>query len=628
MKDFTPGWIRELHRIADQIDDTDVHIPSDQIQSAAKRKIEDILPPNHGKVTGPYVKSVLIALEYAKTHICLTSGKTMLEDIQQGKFEMKDYIKNMLNRYYIFLAIFLSMCTVLMTRMQFTAGVRGTINENYFTAFGISAVILFLFCIPVFYILVLLADGVFRWCLSKIYCEEQTENTTKTLVFWGIVIAVVWFPYYLSYYPGGIYSDTLSSIAYSINGILTNRHPFLYNTMIGLAIKSGQTLGKDLTWSMGLFFAIQMVLLEAEFIYFLRWMLIKGINYYVRIAIMVFLIFFPLLPLYGISIWKDTPFCMAVFLWSIFMTDLYLSIQKNEWNLRTVLKYNAAMFFVAFTRNNGIYVVIFSTFVFVIVTFKKVFIKKKTTYCLILIAISAIIFIQGPVYRWGGIEQTDTVENFGIPLQQIGSVVAYEGYITEEQKECIDRFIPYENIKEFYAPGLADTLKDGGLDNAYLSEHKKEFLRLWVCLFIQNPKTYVKAYLLATAGFWNVDVATSIAYVQNFMWPYSDELYGLYMTDYFEKWFGFSFNHFVNPRRYISGAWFFWIFFICMILVMKNFGWRKSYLFSPQIGVWLTLMIATPIAASLRYIAALLFTLPFVIILPILLKREDACKIA
>lgn len=534
---------------------------------------------------------------------------------------MKHNKKIKLNGYITFLSVILSICTVFMTRMQFTGNVWGTINENYFTPFGISAAILFLFCIPMLYIIILLVDRGFQWCLLKIYCEEQTENTSKVLIFWGIMIAVAWLPYYLSYYPGGIYSDTLASIFYSMNGILSNRHPFLYNMLIDAAINFGQTIGKDLTWSMGLVLTIQMALLEAEFIYFLYWMLVKKINRAVRIAIMLFLIFFPLIPLYGISVWKDTPFCMAVLLWSMFMTDLYLDIQKNEWHSWVVLKFIVGMFLVAFTRNNGIYVVIFSAFVFVIATFKKVFTGKKMAYCLILLAISAIIFIQGPVYRWGGVAQTETVEKFGIPLQQIGSVVAYEGNITEEQKECINRFIPYENIKEHYSPGLVDALKayGGGLDNAYLAEHEEEFLELWVCLLIQNPKTYLKAYLLATAGFWNVDVATSDAYVQNYVWPNSDEMY---QTDYFEKWFGFSFQHFVNPKNYISGAWFFWIFFACMILVMKHFGWRKSYLFTPQIGVWLTLMIATPIASSLRYIAPLLFTLPFVIIFPILLKRE------
>ena len=54
---------------------------------------------------------------------------------------------------------------------------------------------------------------------------------------------------------------------------------------------------------------------------------------------------------------------------------------------------------------------------------------------------------------------------------------------------------------------------------------------------------------------------------------------------------------------------------------MKHYGARAFFLFTPQIGVWLTLMVATPIAVRLRYIAAHMFTLPVVIIVPLLLER-------
>lgn len=55
---------------------------------------------------------------------------------------------------------------------------------------------------------------------------------------------------------------------------------------------------------------------------------------------------------------------------------------------------------------------------------------------------------------------------------------------------------------------------------------------------------------------------------------------------------------------------------------MKHYGEKTIFLFVPQLGVWATLMIATPIAVSLRYIASSLFTLPFVIIVPMFLERK------
>lgn len=47
----------------------------------AKAEIEAILPPKSGYVTIPYVRQVLIGLEYVKTHFCCL----MPDDATAGK---------------------------------------------------------------------------------------------------------------------------------------------------------------------------------------------------------------------------------------------------------------------------------------------------------------------------------------------------------------------------------------------------------------------------------------------------------------------------------------------------------------------------------------------------------------
>lgn len=531
--------------------------------------------------------------------------------------------------YDIFLAMIFAACTVLMTRLQFSGDLWGSISENYIKGFGKSAVFLFVILFCFFYWLIRQLDpALYRWFGKVCPAEESKENAKKVLIFWSIVILAAWLPYYLSYYPGGVYADTVISIKYYFSEKLSNRHPYLYNTLIGIAIQAGESLNKDLIWSVGLFTGLQMLLLEAEIIYFLHWMMKHRVQKKLRTGIMLFLIFCPLIPLYSISVWKDTPFCMAVMLWSMFWIDLYLNIQKNQWSGKTLAGFVIGALLTAFTRNNGIYVIGLTALALILMTCRQKFQKKILTYVIALLPVFLSAWIQGPVYDWAGIDKTDAVENFGIPLQQIGSVVAYDGKITEEQMESLRHFFPYdENIKKHFSPCLADNLKwQAGLDDDYLMENQGEFLSLWFQLLRQNPKLYVKEYLMETAGFWNVDVATSDAYVQNFMWvPVIDKRgeHKLEQTDYFEKWFGFSFQHYVNPEYYISAAWFFWAFFVAAVFVMKHYGWKQISLFVPQLGIWLTLMAATPIAVSLRYLAALLFTLPLILIVPVLLQREQ-----
>lgn len=410
------------------------------------------------------------------------------------------------------------------------------------------------------------------------------------------------------------------------SGILTNRHPVCYTMVMGMFMHIGDMLNKDLTWSIGFFTAVQMLVLEIEFLYFVSWMLRQRVNRYVRIVSSLFIVFFPLIPLYAISVWKDTPFCMAVFFWMMFVVDLYLEALKGKIQVKTLVRFVIGVFLVAFTRNNGIYIVSLFVLVWVLLFFKKI--RKEKKYLKVagveILTVIVIYLIQGPGYNIMGIAQTKTVENFGIPLQQIGAVVSYEGSITEEQKQVINKFIPYENIKEHYSPALVDNLKwYAGLNEQYMSEHIFEFLELWFSLLKQNPLIYVRAYLMETLGFWNVDVSTADGYVQNFIWGKGKSIE---MHDYFLEWFGFSFQHFVNPRHTISCAWFFWAFFITAWFSMKHYGKKTVILFMPQLGTWMTLMIATPIAVSLRYIAANMFTLPFVVIVPILLVRDTVTE--
>ena len=522
------------------------------------------------------------------------------------------------------LSLLLSVQTVCMTRVNFK-GLQKMVDVNYMDSFGVSAIILGIILYIFFYVIICVIDEPIKKFIGKhsVVTHVEDKDRKRILGFWAIIIFITWIPYYLSYYPGGIYADTFGSISFVITDKLSNRHPLLYNTLISFFIHLGDLAGKNLTWSIGLFCAVQMLIIECEFIYFISWMLRYNISRSIRIANAIFLVFFPLIPLYAISIWKDTPFCMAIFFWMMFIVDLYFEIKNENIQYKSVIGYEIGCFLVAFTRNNGIYVIIINTLFLIILLIRKIRTEIKTRYVIgaSIISIAVIMFVQGPIYNIVGVEQTNLVENFGIPLQQIGAVVVYEGNITEEQKNQINNFISYESIKEHYTPCLADNLKwNENFNEQYFSEHIDEFLKLWFQLLKQNPTIFIKSYLMATLGFWDIDVATGDAYVQNFIWP--SGLDTIDEKDYFNEWFGFSFKHFVNPRHFISNAWFFWIFLVSAWFVAKHYGIKSTFLFTPQLGIWLTLMVATPIAVSLRYIAANMFTLGFTIIVPILLERN------
>ena len=55
---------------------------------------------------------------------------------------------------------------------------------------------------------------------------------------------------------------------------------------------------------------------------------------------------------------------------------------------------------------------------------------------------------------------------------------------------------------------------------------------------------------------------------------------------------------------------------------MKRYGFRTILFVAPSLAVWVTLMIATPIAVSFRYLSSLMFALPLVLIVPEILKTH------
>lgn len=82
--------IWKLSEIGKEVFDIRVQF-SEEEQNKAKAEIEAILPPESGYVTVPYVRQVLIGLEYAKTHYFCPS---MLDDIINGKeINISDYKK-------------------------------------------------------------------------------------------------------------------------------------------------------------------------------------------------------------------------------------------------------------------------------------------------------------------------------------------------------------------------------------------------------------------------------------------------------------------------------------------------------------------------------------------------------
>ena len=223
-----------------------------------------------------------------------------------------------------------------------------------------------------------------------------------------------------------------------------------------------------------------------------------------------------------------------------------------------------------------------------------------------------------------GIPDASICESLGIPIQQVAYVVAYDKNVTPEQLELIERVMPVAAIKKFHYNMIVDPLKwSYYFDDIYLEEHLSEYFKLYVQLFFQNPIEYLEAFLLENAGFWSFTVNGSEAYICTENWHTYRYFHN---KDLICEATNFSLKNILNPTIYFSGGLFFWITAASFVITSQIANKKFLLGYLPLLILWGTIMIATPLAVSLRYVFALVLALPINLTYPIIAKKYSELK--
>lgn len=550
--------------------------------------------------------------------------KKLLQNNLEAFFENNLKSKN---KIYILLKIILSILfsfTLILDKiLVFNESIFGKNSEIYFSKMTLVDIIAIILLSIVIYFVISIIEFLVDKIDSKIYIKTNRKKANIKIYFIiFLIILICWLPYILTFFPGGIYSDTRESISQAIgNSKLNNHHPILYALLLRIFIKIGIQIS-SLQLGIELFTIFQVLAMAATCAYFVYWLYKKNITKGYLILVTLFFSLFRLIPLYAISLWKDTPFCIALFLYIIYIAEIIYKDARNLENMGGIIKYIILIFLVAFLRNNGIYIVIFTTIILAFTYRKRIFNVLKEFAIISITQIIICIIIQGPIYNYYKVN-TKFVENLGVLLQQVCYVIVNDGNITDNQIDFINNICEIEKIKQLYSPCIIDTIKwDESFNHNYLEEHKSEFIKVWFEIFIQNPQSYVKAYLLNTIGYWNVNKATFDAYINPKMWQNTRKLGGINQKDYIQMYCGTSIENILIPNKAISSAIFFFITLLEMLITIYKKKYKNLLIYVPAIITYITILIAVPLAFSLRYVYILVLMLPLTLIIPFL-KQES-----
>ena len=131
-----------------------------------------------------------------------------------------------------------------------------------------------------------------------------------------------------------------------------------------------------------------------------------------------------------------------------------------------------------------------------------------------------------------------------------------------------------------------------------------------------------EAYLISTLGYWypNIDYWTVVTKIDK------NDI-GLTDSSLLPEAVKEATNHLTTKEIPVFNfSWSIglciWLIFIAFMVAIKRKNIRSLYIFVPVIGIWLTMMVATPVFAEFRYIYSAFTCLPLLLLASYIVKSK------
>lgn len=461
----------------------------------------------------------------------------------------------------------------------------------------------------------------------------------------SLALFALYIPYLLTWWPGFVFADTVSSI-WQHAGVapLSNHHPVAYTAFLGVFMDAARSLGGTSSDGLAASTMVQMAVLAVTLGHLIAWIASRlGLRGRARACLTAALVALfgvaPYFATYAIALWKDPLFTVGVIWMSVLAADLAAPLsplgisRSGNAPVRRIIGFAAACLLAMFMRNNGVYVVCATWLALAALallhrrTPTGTALRRAVIACAACIAVYALV--SGPVYDAAGIQKDTRKESYGVLLNQMARVAALDGDMSASDRAYLDRLLPLDRYAEVYAPTNADHVKGAeGFDQEALGDG---FFGHWLSLLVRNPRVYVEAWELETFGFWAPTNPLVLSYnanisgggVMNGNAAYAGMLADLGVT--FRNLIGEGATRvFVQDCWSPPVAWAAWLAAAAAaMLALRGHGSLATALV-PSAALMGTLLVATPIHYWPRYAAALHFLIPFYLALIALAGKEDA----
>lgn len=467
-----------------------------------------------------------------------------------------------------------------------------------------------------------------------------TNNRKSFLVVTGLIL-ICWLPYMIALFPGNCNLDTndqiyqilgmrekmwtLDSVILLDDNVIThNYHPIFLTWVIKFFLKLGLLLGNSLTLGIALMSFTQCICIAAVFSFTIWYMARIGISRKFRIVTFCFFAFFPLIPIYAMTILKDSVYAPLTLLVAIGFLEIGRDTYGFLHDKRKCLALAFFMFLSMLVRNNGSYVFIVAAPIMIFI-FRKEW-KRMALLMLIPLFIFTKIY-SGMLLPALNIASGPKREALSIPIQQIARLVKYHSDdLSEHDKEVISKVLcsggSVEALGNRYDPEKSDNAKNF-VDKYATTEDYIELFKVWGKHLFTHFGTYVEATLNNCYGYFFPGGSRL-----NYYWRFTKNSYGIQNYKPFDDARNFLCNLpnemnqtpilfiFTNVTTYI------WTMIICFVylIVKKKFQYMPPFIIGT---VLLLTCIASPVNGLLRYVYALFLCAPLFIAVIYMSVKQD-----
>ena len=452
------------------------------------------------------------------------------------------------------------------------------------------------------------------------FVSEETDASRFCQKYSGafsfLLCLICWLPYFLYQYPGIMTPDSINQFEQVLGEIpYSNHHPLAHTMVIKLFYNIGLLFTDNRVIAISFYTFFQMCFMAFSVSYLINTLKAFRFRPLVLFIITLFYALVPYHAVFSVTIWKDIMFAGSVLLFTCSLLRFL-----HGYKLQTVLMFIFTGIMMCLFRSNGWYGFLLCI-PFLLYFYRG---KAKIIFPSVALILLTVIVIKYPAMNHAHVIQPDLIESLSIPTQQIAAVLCNDRELSEEQLSLIENVVDLTYIKDLYNPTFADNMKElvRAGNQSYLSAHKKEFLKLWIALGLAYPGDYLQAYIDQTYGYWYPDSFYLVA-----------EAEGVSGTG-----LGVSHTPLIRGPLVVKGKeiavkmgsmlpiysllWsmgvIFWILIFCIGNAFVRKEKAKLIYYLPSLSLYLTVMIATPVATEFRYVYFMVFSLPFYLMTAVL----------